>query len=76
MASSPDSTWNFFASLTLSTWHSAASLYKLLAWSVVRWGEDGPDVNTPAGHAGHAGHEIARACYWVSWEVEAWASIK
>ena len=49
MASSPDSTWNFFASLTLSAWHSAASLYRLLTWSMVRWGEDGPDVNTLAG---------------------------
>ena len=49
MASKPDSTWNFFASLMLSAWHSVASLYRLLAWSMVRWGEDGPDVNTPMG---------------------------
>ena len=26
--------------------------------------------------AGDAGSEIARACYWVSRKVEAWASIK
>ena len=43
MASKPDSTWNFFAR------HSVASLYKLLAWSIVRWGEGGPDVNMLAG---------------------------
>ena len=49
MASKPNSIWNFFASLTPSTWHSMASLYRLLAWSIVMWGEDGPDVNTPVG---------------------------
>ena len=84
MASSPNSTWNFFASLMLSAWHSAASLYRLLAWSIVRWGEDGPDVNTLAGQVldtwwdpvrlGTLG--IAGACYRVSQKVEAWASIK
>ena len=50
MASKPDSTWNFFASLMPSAWHSVASLYRLLAWLIVRWGEGGPDVNTPVGH--------------------------
>ena len=49
MASKPNSTWNFLASLMPSAWHSAASLYRLLAWSIVRWGEDGPGVNLPAG---------------------------
>ena len=49
MVSSPNSTWNFFASLTLSAWHSVASLYRLLAQLIVRWGEDGPDVNTVVG---------------------------
>ena len=39
---------NFFASLMPSAWHSVTSLYRLLAWLIVRWGEDGPDVNTPA----------------------------
>ena len=49
MASKPDSTWNFLAILMPSTWHSVASLYRLLGWSIVRWGEDGPGVSTPAG---------------------------
>ena len=49
MASKPNSTWNFLAKLAPSTWHSAASLYRLLAWSIVKWGEDGPGVNMPVG---------------------------
>ena len=49
MASKPDSTWNFLASFMPSAWHSAASLYTLLAWSIVRWGEDSPGVSMLAG---------------------------
>ena len=48
MASKPNSTWNFLASLMPSAWHSAASLYRLLAWLTVSWGEDGLGVNTLA----------------------------
>ena len=49
MASNSESTWNFFVSLTQRAWHLVASLYRLLAWSIVRWGKDGPDVNMLAG---------------------------
>ena len=49
MASKPDNTWNFLASLMPSTWHSAASLYMLLAWLIVRWAEDSPGVSMPLG---------------------------
>ena len=49
MASKPDSSWSFLASLMPSAWHSGASLYTLLAWSVVRWEEDKSGVSMPAG---------------------------
>ena len=86
MASNPKSTWNFFASLTSSAWHSAAGLYRLLAWSVVRCGEDGPDVNTPAGEMldmwwdptrlGMLGMRLPGPATRCPGPVEAWASIK
>ena len=37
------------ASLMPSAWHSAASLYMLFAWSMVKLGESRPGVNTPVG---------------------------
>ena len=49
MTSKADSTWNLLASLMPSAWHLAACLYRLLAWSTVRWGEDGPGVSTLVG---------------------------
>ena len=49
MASKLDNTWNFLASLMPSAWHSAASLYTLLAWSMAKWGEGRTGVSMPAG---------------------------
>ena len=49
MASKPGNTWNFLTSLMPSAWHSAANLYMLLAWSMVKWGEGRPGVSMLAG---------------------------
>ena len=68
MASKLDNTWNFLASLMPSAWHLAASLYMLVAWSMV--------MLVGSCDAGDARHEIAKACYWLSQKVEAWASIE
>ena len=48
-ASKPDNTWNVLASLMPSAWHLVASLYTLVAWSMVKLGKGRPGVSMLAG---------------------------
>ena len=85
MASKPDSTWNFLASLTPSAWHSGPSLNRLLAWLIVRW-RDGPGVNTLVGQVldtwwgparlGTLGVRLLRPATGCPGRLEAWAGIE
>ena len=84
MASKPDNTWNFLASLMHLAFSGQFVQAVGLAYSQVgrRWPWCEYTSGPGAGHlvgsceAADTRHEIAEACYWLSWKVEAWASIE